>query len=141
MLSISLLTIPVLVDTAVQPSQLLNQWARVYHYGHQVFPAISVTTCLLYAYSALRKRRLGLRWSAIALAGVTTLGMLPFTWIVMRPTIDALFAAQIESKAGQVTSWDQAMGLVATWALLHTTRSLFPLVGMALGWLSTLQEI
>ena len=59
----------------------------------------------------------------------------------MQPTIDALFAAHIESKTGQVTSWDQAVGLVATWGRLHTTRSLFPLVGMALGWLGTLQEI
>lgn len=141
MMNISLLTVPVILDTTTQPSQLLTQWVRVYHYGHQVLPGISITTCALYTYAAFRKRAAGHAWRAFAVAGLTTLCMLPFTWTVMKPTINALFAAEMESKAGRVASWDAAVGLVTTWTMMHTTRVLFPLTGAILGLWATLSQL
>lgn len=140
-MNLSMLAIPVLLDTTTQPSQLINQWVRIYHYGHQIFPAMAITTCLLYGYTAFSKRAARSRWRVFAVAGATTLSMLPFTWIFMLRTNNALFGAQMESKAGRVASWDEAQNLVMTWSGLHFVRSLLPLMGAVLGLLGTCQVL
>lgn len=139
-MNISLLAIPVLLDTTSGPAQLVDQWVSVYHYGHRVLPGISIATCLLYTWAAVRKRKAGRQWRIFAAAGITTLSMLPFTWTIMRPTNNALFAAQIETQSGRVLDWDAAAGLVTRWTLLHTSRALLPLTGAVIGWWGTLQQ-
>ncbi|EFR05229.1 hypothetical protein MGYG_08241 [Nannizzia gypsea CBS 118893] len=141
MMNISMLAIPVLIDTTDQPSQLINQWVRVYHYGHRVLPGISIATCGLYAYAAFRKRSAGRPWGVFAAAALTTLTMLPFTWTIIQPIINTLNAAQEACKAGQVVEWDEALALVTTWTAMHTTRALFPLTGAIIGIWGMLNQI
>lgn len=141
MMNISTLAVPVLIDTTTQTPQLFNQWVRIYHYGHRSLPAMSIATCLLYGYAAFSKHAAGGPWHVFAVAGATTLSMLPFTWIFMLRTNNALFRAQKESKAGRVANWDEALKLVTTWSWLHFVRSLFPLAGAVLGLLGTCQVL
>jgi noranthrone monooxygenase len=140
MMNISLLVVPVLLDTAAQPLHLVDQWVRVYHYGHQVMPALAITTCLLYAYAVRSKRSAGRPWRVYALAGVITFTMIPFTWIVMAATNNLLFAAQVNGKAGKVTALDEVFRLIKQWTILHTTRALLPLTGAGIGMLGTLRD-
>ena len=135
-MSLSLMAIPVLLDTTTQPSQLFHQWVRMYHYGHQVLPTLAVATFLLYGYAAVSKRAASRPWGIFAAAGVTTLSMLPFTWVFMVPTNNTLFRLDGESKAAAaaaVASWGEAQELVTRWSWLHLVRSLFPLAGAVLG--------
>ncbi|KAF2972869.1 hypothetical protein GQX73_g811 [Xylaria multiplex] len=137
MMGTSLLTIPAFLDTAHTADQLCTQWARLYHYGVNISPSISVATFLLYVYAAVRNWfSCGSdRWSFV-LAGVVTAAMIPFTWIIMMPTNDKLFALEAEAQAGHLTaSLEHVRALVTEWNLMHMLRSSFPLAGALIGFL------
>jgi hypothetical protein len=133
MMSISLIALPVLFDTTPEASLLFKEWVRLYHYGHQVLPTMAVATCFLYGFTAINKRAARQRWGIFAVAGVTTVLMLPFTWIFMAPTNNILFGLEAESKVAAVASLSEAHAIVNKWKWLHIVRSLFPLTGAILG--------
>ena len=140
-MSLSLMAVPVLLDTTTQAPQLFHQWARMYHYGHQVLPTMAVGTFLLYSYASLKKRSAKKRWGVFALAGLTTMSMLPFTWIFMVPTNNELFRLEAVSKAEPLAKGIvEAKELVVKWSWLHFTRSLLPLTGAIMGTVGTLRK-
>ena len=139
MMSLTTLTVPVLMETTTQVSQIVHQWVRVYHYGHMFYPFLAVTTCLLYGYLAYVKHAARKPWRVFAVAGVTTLSMVPYTWIFMVPTNNALFRSHALSQAGQVASWGETQELLIRWNGLHCARSLLPLAGAVIGLLGTCQ--
>ncbi|KAF7585480.1 hypothetical protein BBP40_010818 [Aspergillus hancockii] len=130
MMSLSLITIPVILDTGTQSKQLLDQFVALYSYGHTIMPALSVTTCALYGFVANSKRAASDPWSIYGIAAATTIAMVPFTWIVMVPTNNALFALHAASDA----ALEEVRGLSVRWQWLHVVRSLFPLAGAIIGW-------
>lgn len=133
-MSLSLIAVPVFLDTTTEAPRLFHQWARMYHYGHQVLPGMAVGTFLLYGYVAAKKRGVKQPWGVFVLAAVATVSMLPFTWIFMVPTNSELFRLEAASKEElSVAGIPEAKELVSRWAWLHFTRSLFPLVGAILG--------
>ena len=137
-MSLSLMAIPVLLDTTSQAPQLFHQWVRMYHYGHQVLPTMAVGTFFLYSYTSMKKRSARKSWGVLAMAGVTTLSILPFTWIFMVPTNNELFRLEGISKAEPlVMGITGAKELVVKWSWLHFTRSLLPLVGAIMGTVAT----
>lgn len=138
-MSLFWMAVPVFLETTAEPSQLFHQWARMYYYGHRVLPTMAVATFLLYGYTAINRRAAGRPWSVFAVAGMTTVMMVPFTWIFMVPTNNTLFRLMVESKAAPVVSWDEAQELVTKWSWLHFVRSLFPLAGAILGLMATFQ--
>jgi hypothetical protein len=84
MFSLSAVTIPVLLDTNSDPSNLLSQWARLFRYGHNIMPTSAVATTGLYAYTAVRKRAASRpQWLYYAAAGAATVSIVPFTLLVM----------------------------------------------------------
>lgn len=139
MMSLSLMAVPVFLDTTSSAPQLFQQWVRMYHYGHQVLPTMAVGTFLLYSYTAVKRRGAGKKpWGTVALAGLTTVAMLPFTWFLMVPTNNELFRLEVVSRAEPaVKGIAEARELVLKWTWLHLTRSLFPLVGAILGTVAT----
>jgi hypothetical protein len=116
MMSLSLMAVPVFLDTTTQPAQLFHQWVRMYHYGHRVLPTMAVATFALYTYTAVRKYAAKRPWGVFAVAGLTRVSMLPFTWILMVPTNDMLFRLEAESKAASMAGWEEARQLVTTWS-------------------------
>ena len=141
MMSLSLMAIPVLLDTTTQAPQLFHQWVRMYHYGHQVLPTMAVGTFLLYSYISAKKHSANESWGTFALAGVTTLSILPFTWIFMVPTNNELFRLEGASKAEPfVKGIVEAKELVVKWSWLHFTRSLLPLAGTVMGTVGTFRK-
>ena len=140
-MSLALVAVPVLLDTSIEAAQLLVQWARLYHYGHQMMPTIAIGTLLLYAYTCTQKRAAKRPWGLFALAGMTTISIVPFTWIVMVPTNSELFRLEALSKADPlVLGISEAKEQVVKWTWMHATRSLLPLAGAILGTLGTLKN-
>lgn len=134
MMSISAVAVPVFLDTTPEPALLFQQWARTYHYGHQALPTLSVATCGLYAYLAMKRRAAQQPWLAYAAAAIVTVVMVPFTWIVMVPTNNLLFRLTAESQTQPlISSMEAARELVVKWTLMHATRSLTPLAGAIIG--------
>lgn len=137
-MSLSLMAVPVLLDTTTNASQLFHQWVRMYHYGHQVLPTAAVGTFLLYSYTSIKKRKANKSWGIFLLAGVTTLSILPFTWVFMLSTNNELFRLESVSKAEPlVKGVVEAKELVVKWSWLHFTRSLLPLAGAIIGTVGT----
>jgi hypothetical protein len=141
-MGLSLVAVPVLLDTSTQASQLLTQFVQLYQYGHKLMPSLAVATFLLYGYTSIRRRALGKPWLRHVVAGVTTLSIVPFTWIVMVPTNDRLFLLYAESRtASVVVDLGLVQALLIRWARLHIVRSLFPLAGALVGGNSILLEL
>ena len=137
MTSLSLVAIPVFLDSIASAPQLFQAWARMYHYGHQAMPAMAVGTLGLWTYAALKRRGAKEPWRALALAGATTALMLPFTWLVMVPTNNELFRLEaVGTEIGNVTL-GEARALVESWAGMHLARSVFPLAGAVMGAVAT----
>lgn len=138
-MGLSAFTIPVFLDTNVDAGQILQQWMRLYYYGHTYMPALCIATCGLYGYAALSRRVSSHKqWYRYALAAVLTISMVPFTWLVMVSTNDTLFLLGASDSG---TELNLARALVVKWAWLHVMRSLSPLFGAILGFVSILHEL
>ena len=141
-MNLSLMIIPLFLDTNTQPAHLLTQWVRLYHYGHLVLPSMAIATFLIHAYTVAGKRASGKPWIAYAAAGVVTVSIIPFTLIVMAPTNETLLRLEKEIRAdAAVATLDQVRELVMRWGRMHFVRSLFPLVGAVLGFSGLMNEV
>ena len=137
-MSLCLVTVPVLLDTTTDAALLYRQWARMYHYGHLIIPAMAVGTSLLYGYTCTQKREAQKPWGLFAWAGLVTVSIAPFTWIFMVPINDELFRLESATNAEpSPLGLSEAKQLVLRWSWLHFTRSLLPLMGAILGILGT----
>ncbi|KAF7176493.1 hypothetical protein CNMCM7691_002811 [Aspergillus felis] len=137
MMGLSLIEIPVLLDTATQASDLLQHFVRLYDIGHKMMPSLAITTCLLYGHAMTSVRAAGRSGLPHMIAAVTTISMVPFTWLVMAPTNNALFRMHSDPAAPNL---GEAQQLLVRWAKLHAVRSLFPLAGAVLGFRLVLRE-
>ncbi|RYC61610.1 hypothetical protein CHU98_g4605 [Xylaria longipes] len=139
MMSLCFIAVPVFLETAQDAGQLYVQWARMYYYGRALLPVLSILTLLLYVHVAGRRWVTGRPWRSWILAGLISALMIPFTWLVMSPTNDTIFAFEAVAKSGGVLpTLEKAQSLVAKWSMLHFTRALFPLVGAIVGGLAGL---
>ncbi len=141
-MGLSLIAIPLLLDSNTQTDQLLRQWVCLYNYGHRLLPAISIATLVTYAYVVYRKWTGGASWTSYAVAGALTVGIIPFTLIFMHSTNNLLFRLEEEIGANpKVTTLENAQTLVTKWSRMHLVRSCFPLAGALLGFSTLLKEI
>jgi hypothetical protein len=134
MSALSLMAVPVLLETTDEPTQLYRQWVTMYGHGHQVLPGLAIITAGLYARIALSLRSTTRPWSLFVLAGLTTVAIIPFTLVFMVPTNDLLFALEKGTEKGQGgMSIMDAKELVLWWSRLHLMRSVMPLIGAVIG--------
>ncbi|EED18966.1 conserved hypothetical protein [Talaromyces stipitatus ATCC 10500] len=134
--------IPVFLDTDAESAHLLRHWVRLYHYGHIYMPVLCIATVGLYGYSSLRLKGWNSQhWTTYAAAAATTIAMVPFTWVFMAPTNNILFGWEEMATAGApVAELDAVRKVVVKWAWLHLARSVFPLIGVIVGFTGILQE-
>lgn len=141
-MGLSLIGVPILLDSNSQTDHLLRQWVCLFNYGHRLLPAISIATLLIYAYEVFNRWTGGESWISYAVAGALTVGIIPFTLIFMHSTNNLLFRLEDEIKTNpKVTSLDTAQKLVTKWSRMHLMRSCFPLAGALLGFNALLKEI
>ncbi|KAH7325645.1 hypothetical protein B0I35DRAFT_420871 [Stachybotrys elegans] len=133
MACMSIVTVPVLLDTIPTAPQLFQSWARLYHYGHILGPTGALGTLGLWMYAAAQRRAAEKSWRAFALAGVMTISIVPFTIFVMVPTNNELFRLKaLGSELGNVTLAN-GRNVVTKWAWMHLARSALPLIGTIIG--------
>lgn len=137
-MSLCFVAVPAILDTATEATHLRAQWARMYHYGHHILPAIAVGTCLLHSCVSFEKGRAGTPWGLSMLAGITTVSIAPFTWVFMLATNDEL--ARLGEKPLGAADMLRVRKLVVKWTWLHLTRSFLPLVGAVMATISMLQS-
>ncbi|KAK3686152.1 hypothetical protein B0T22DRAFT_529861 [Podospora appendiculata] len=135
MLSISAQTVPALLDSTTNAPQLFHQWTRLYFYGSRLMPTLALGTAALYGLAGARLRSAGsAAWSTYALAAVSTLSIVPFTFLFMARTNNELFRLEAASRMQPlVATVAEAKALIVRWSWLHLTRSLLPLAGAVLG--------
>lgn len=133
MTSLSLIAIPVFLDSITRPPQLFYAWERMYHYGHQALPTMSVGAFSLWVYAAAKRRGGKQPWRLCALAGATTVLMVPFTWFFMVPTNNELFRLAAGGSDMRGVTIEDGRTLVVSWARMHLTRAAFPLAGAIFG--------
>ncbi|KAJ5219133.1 uncharacterized protein N7498_001232 [Penicillium cinerascens] len=169
MMGLSLVTIPVLVIPARHPStgarktsgtsaaHLSHQWLNAYNRGLSIYPPTAAVSSLANAYLAWVLRdapaptAVNYSWGSIyATAAVITMGIMPWTFLVMWPTNTKLMAhaarddaALAEGTKGMVVNEQEKAkrarddqdvpALVEKWGELNFYRSLFVVAGAVIG--------
>ncbi|KAL4933809.1 DUF1772 domain-containing protein [Aspergillus undulatus] len=133
MMTISLLAIPVFFETTTTSSQLFHQWVRMFHYGHRAHPTMAAIAFTLYTYTAWRRSIENKPWGTWLLAGLVTTLMTPFTWMFMLPTNSRIYGFAMAGKDNLGVTIGEAKRLVGRWGWMHLVRSVFPLIGAAIG--------
>lgn len=143
MTGLALIMVPVLLDVNADTRHLLRQWVCLYNYGHRVLPAISIATLLIYGYVVYDKwTDDGGAWMSYGLAGLLTVGIIPFTLVVMLSSNNLLFQLEADIHSDpKATTLRDAQSLVAKWSRMHLIRSMFPLAGAVLGFSALLREV
>jgi len=142
MTGLAVIMVPVLLDCNAQTAHLLHQWVSLYNYGHRILPAISIATLLIYGYVVYDKVAAGESWMSYAGAGALTVGIIPFTLIVMLSSNNLLFRLDDEIRTNpKATTLELAQRTVTRWSRMHLVRSMFPLAGAILGFNALLREM
>ena len=141
-MGLSVITIPLFLDTNTETAHILTQWVRLYHYGHLLLPSMAITTSLIYAYTITNRRASGKSSISYAIAAGVTVSMIPFTLLVMAPTNNTLFRLndEIDLKPAVATLGEVRL-LVTRWGQMHFIRSCFPLIGAVLGLRGLVNEL
>ncbi|QIW99256.1 hypothetical protein AMS68_004774 [Peltaster fructicola] len=143
MMGLSLMAVPVLLETNTQAGHLVDQWFNLYQHGHHVAPAMSIATLAVYLWTAVDRRSKHKPWLVFLLAGLITFTMVPFTLTLMAPTNNALFKIEHDKNSMSLlpATLAEVQQLVIQWQRFHAVRSLFPLAGTIVGLTGTLNEL
>lgn len=132
------------------PAFYARQFAKIYDIGSTVAPpfaasASSIYLALAYAYRncpSLASAKSNDTSNKYVLAAALTIGIVPFTLVVIQPTNNDLFALQRPIFKGNARFYDktnkETRALLKTWVKLNLVRSVFPLLGTAVAWSATL---
>jgi len=129
-----------------------KEWRNLYHIGKTQNPPIAIVTSGVYLYLAwavslysgpeLDAKQLSPHAAKLyAVAAVLTLGIIPWTLAVMRPTNNVLESHATRSETPAAVTDKQAIEIdahLAKWKTLNFVRSLFPLAGSLVGIVATL---
>ncbi|KAF7190652.1 Anthrone oxygenase AgnL2 [Pseudocercospora fuligena] len=141
MSAISIFSVPVLLEAAISPPQLYRGFVTLFHLGHHICPGTAVLTFVLYSRAAWKRYSTNRSWTLLAIAGVATVSIVPFTLLFMMSTNEALFDLEKESQSATFAgSLESGNELVHRWSRMHLMRSMFPMLGAALGAAAVLSE-
>ncbi|KAK5657127.1 hypothetical protein OQA88_3655 [Cercophora sp. LCS_1] len=133
--SLSVFVVPRLLESPVP--LMLRQWVNTYHQGKHTMIPLTVITSTGYFLLASRVGLQNAVGKAYLAAGVLTLGIMPYTKVVMMGTND-----RIEARAKDVVAeseekvWVKDVGsrwLVDHWGVLNLGRAGMLVVGAVLG--------
>ncbi|XXG95120.1 hypothetical protein Hte_001380 [Hypoxylon texense] len=125
--SLSICTIPALLQCGTTAEGLLKGWHLQYSRGLAHIPTTAGLIGLNYIYLAYHHHSLGLEWRGYATAAVTNLMMAPFTLIVIGATNNKLLGAV--SGTGKPLSESVVRMLMVKWSQLSAIRVFMPLAG------------
>jgi hypothetical protein len=108
--------------------------------GKVAMPIVAVISLSSFAYAAYGRSQRGQEWKRYATAGALTLAIVPFTFIFMAGTNQALMQVASGGAAAAVVNDDSVRALFTKWAGMNVVRSLLPLSGAVLGIWTLAQE-
>lgn len=111
------------------PDAQLRQWQLAYHAGARTMPRVAALTALGHAVVAWQQAARGAEWRGLAAAAALTVAIVPFTFVFIMPTNNAL-EREIAREA-KTMSQATAVGLLQKWARWNMLRSVLPVVGAA----------
>ncbi|KAH7153149.1 hypothetical protein EDB81DRAFT_790675 [Dactylonectria macrodidyma] len=126
------------VPAALVASSPATIWAEIFARGVALMPKVAVTTAGAFLYAAYDTRRRGGNWLGFVAGGVLTVSIVPYTLAFMVGTNDLLHgAARGVSALGE----HEVRKLVGRWGVLNLGRSLLPLAGAGVGFLTLIQNV
>ncbi|KAH8677688.1 hypothetical protein BX600DRAFT_134591 [Xylariales sp. PMI_506] len=143
--SISLFTIPPILEAGTPRTVALRQWYLTYTRGKTGMPPLAAVIAGSYLWSARARAVAGFEWRGLAAAAALTLSIVPFTLIFIRASIGALEAdmvrAQGENRGSEKKQQQQEQrseddeertrSMLVHWSNLNLARSILPLIGVA----------
>ncbi|KAM5343039.1 hypothetical protein ACJ41O_014005 [Fusarium nematophilum] len=132
---LSLMSIPAALSA---PSTSATVWASLFNHGAAIMPKFAGTTALAYLYAAYDAHQHGRRWKGLAAGALLTVAIVPYTILFMRGT-NALL---LEAAGGTLeASKEEVAKLIGRWGVLNLGRSLFPLAGTIVGFLTMFENL
>lgn len=129
-------SVPGLLAAQIPARTLAIQWQAIYDRGKVAAPGVAILSLLSYAYLAYSHYHEGREWKGFITAALLTIGIAPFTLIVMARTNNTLIGV---ANGAVVSVGDEAARqLVQKWGGLNLMRSLLPLAGSVVGLWSVL---
>ncbi len=128
--SISIFTIPALVQGAPTTDVMVRQWQMVFEKGMATFPVFAAGTALNYFYVAYRNWGRDLEWRGFAAGGILQVAIVPFTLIFIAG-INSKLLAVVNPKTKKEMSKAVAQTLISQWGSLNAVRSTFGLLWTA----------
>lgn len=108
-------------------------WSGLYHHGIALMPRAVTAIAVSYGYAgydAYQRKRV--EWKGYAVSALLAVAIIPWTLLTMIPTNNELLAMADGRSGGTLA----ANELIARWATLNLVRSLFPLAGAVVGFVS-----
>jgi len=117
----------------VPAATLAKQWRYIYETGKSQNPPIALATSFAYLYLAWSASRVGGKNQMLlySFAAASTIAIVPFTLLIMQPTIRRL-SWKAESPANAPldrSDEDEIDKLLVKWSNLNQARGLLPLMG------------
>jgi hypothetical protein len=122
---VSMLAIPVALETSKSNTALLEHWRTIYLNGHIKGPTIAMVVGIAMAVISGVKYQDGADAITSAVAAMATAGIIPYTWIVMNRVNGILHSLTAGADSGVI----DARKLVVTWSRVNAVRGVLPLVG------------
>jgi hypothetical protein len=146
-LSLSTFLVPRLLESPTPT--MLTQWQRTYTLGASTMPFTGLISAAAYFWLGLRAGISGVggfRGRMYVVAGALTVGIVPFTVLVMRGTNEKLkvlrerFGLDAKGEQGEVVAEEErsAKGLVDWWGVLNLGRAGLLIAGTVCGLVATL---
>ncbi|RFU33830.1 hypothetical protein B7463_g2509, partial [Scytalidium lignicola] len=124
--SLSIITVPALLESSATTPLLLQQWRSVFRKGAARAPVVAVVAGVAYGYATYLQSKQDQEYKFTIAAALTTIAIVPFTLIFMSKTNNTLLAGAAGISA--IRS-DETKTLLIKWLRLNAIRSLLPLVG------------
>ncbi|KAJ4354474.1 uncharacterized protein N0V89_006211 [Didymosphaeria variabile] len=143
-LSNSWFSLPILIKTLspLNVGNKLQHFSLMQAYADPIFPLTAITTSLLHWTCSYRRWASdGGAWEGFAWAGAATFCMIPYSLVVVFPTVWKIEAVQRKvekTESDGEDKWmdaevEEARVLLQRWNAQHVVRGFMPLIGALIG--------
>lgn len=126
--AISLFTIAPILQSSAPRGVLLHQWHLAYTLGKSYMPPAAGAIAASYLGAAYYSSSLVKEWRGFAAAAALTVGIVPFTLLLIMPTVRALEGMLADGRDGKEAD-AEARAVMQSWSRWNFARAMLPLVG------------
>ncbi|KAI0151666.1 hypothetical protein GGR57DRAFT_179177 [Xylariaceae sp. FL1272] len=124
---LSIFGIPTILSGQTSSEVMIRQWRHQFLRGKAIFPALGALNAVNFWTIAYHCFSHGLEWRGFAVAGASTMFIIPFTLVFIMDTNKKLLAEH-DSKV-KTMGEGTVKSLIRKWGDLNAVRAVVPLVG------------